>query len=180
MFELVKAVLCIALLFGIYVILVILFERYLGISLLFSTSHREAKKFNNKRRNTAVSVEKFSRENPEIFKQILIDIKKKRFAKIPENYDLLIRRYIKNNPTWADAEYEKATANYNRELSILKQKDKEAEIMEEQKHIEVLIAKGLSYEEAKEIYDDFRKQIPFRGVARLELFNQKPEKKIYN
>jgi len=177
MLELIKAILCIATLFGIYLLLVIVFERYLGVSLLFSTSHRGAKKMNDERRQTAVSVEKFSRENPEIFKQILIDIKKKRFAKIPENYDLLIRRYIKNNPTWADAEYNKAMAIYNKKQEIIQQTEQQALIKQKEELINSLLARGLTLEEAENFIaeNDF-----LTSPQRIDPDFFKPQKKSYS
>ncbi|MCX2450078.1 hypothetical protein OQX61_02235 [Pedobacter sp. PLR] len=167
-------------LFGIYTLLALLFERYLGINLLFSTTHRGAKSINNQNQQIEESVNNFARENPDVFKKILITIKKKRFAKTAANFDFLIRRFIKDNPNWADADYENALAKYNRDLDIQAKKNKEEAINEQLGHINSLIAKGMTEQEARKWYDDFSKEYPFRETNSFLLVGNKPQKKTYN
>jgi hypothetical protein len=154
MIDLVIGLFWFSLIIGLYILIAIIFLRYFGVNIMFTTSHRQAKKINGERLNTKLSVDKFASENPLIYKEIIERLKKKRYAKTYENLDFLICGYIKRNPTWADRDYEIALSNYREKVEKSKNQLEIRKIIDKTQRRLHLIENGFSITDAFRISED--------------------------
>lgn len=159
--------------FIVYVATSLFCERYFGFNLLFVMSHRALKEYNANGIALKFKVVGFAAENPEIYKAVIETMKRKRYAISYTNIDHSICQYIKQNPFWAEDDYQKNLAIYNAQKKIEEEKNLKANEEIRQEFLKSWCEKGFDLNEGKK----FLEENPIMARQTISLLT--PRKKTY-
>lgn len=158
----------------LWVILSKICDRYFGFTLMFNTNYRALAENRSKNFQIEWRVKSFSVENKVIYNYVINELKRKHIVINYRNIEDGILKYIKNNPNWAEDDYQiqllkyRKTMQVNYELSLVQTSKNREEIETSLRN------KGFNSLDIKKIMDENKELYTVEPFRPLE-----PQKKKY-